>query len=71
MLLAAGYAPVYGQRTLDDPEMQPVREAIELVLRGHEPYPAAVVDRSGSCSRATAAWRCSPRAWRRTCWSRR
>ncbi len=44
MLLAAGYAPVYGQRTLDDPEMQPVREAIELVLRGHEPYPAAVVD---------------------------
>lgn len=44
MLLAAGYAPVYGQRTLDDPEMQPVREAIELVLRAHEPYPAAVVD---------------------------
>jgi transcriptional regulator with XRE-family HTH domain len=44
MLLAAGYAPVYGQRTLDDPEMQPVREAIELLLRGHEPYPAAVVD---------------------------
>jgi transcriptional regulator with XRE-family HTH domain len=44
LLLAAGYAPVYGQRTLDDPEMRPVREAIELVLRGHEPYPALVVD---------------------------
>jgi transcriptional regulator with XRE-family HTH domain len=44
LLLAAGYAPVYGERTLDDPEMQPVREAIELVLGGHEPYPALLVD---------------------------
>jgi len=44
MMLAAGYAPVFGQRTLDDPEMQPVREAIDLVLAGHEPYPALVVD---------------------------
>ena len=45
LLLAAGYAPLYGERPLDDPEMTPVREALELVLRGHEPYPAAVVDR--------------------------
>jgi len=45
LLLAAGYAPVYGERSLDDPEMAPVREALELVLRGHEPYPAVVVDR--------------------------
>jgi transcriptional regulator with XRE-family HTH domain len=44
LLLAAGYAPVYGQRALDDPDMQPVREAIELVLGGHEPYPALLVD---------------------------
>ena len=44
MLLAAGYAPLYGQRTLDDPDMQPVREAIDLVLAGHEPYPALVID---------------------------
>jgi transcriptional regulator with XRE-family HTH domain len=44
LLLAAGYAPVYRQRAFDDPEMQPVREAIELVLGGHEPYPAVVVD---------------------------
>jgi transcriptional regulator with XRE-family HTH domain len=44
LLLAAGYAPVFGQRALDDPEMQPVREAIELVLGGHEPYPALLVD---------------------------
>jgi transcriptional regulator with XRE-family HTH domain len=45
LLLAAGYAPLYGERPLDDPDMAPVREALELVLRGHEPYPAAVVDR--------------------------
>ena len=44
LLLAAGYAPVFGQRDLDAPEMGPVRDAIDQVLRGHEPYPALVVD---------------------------
>jgi transcriptional regulator with XRE-family HTH domain len=44
LLLAAGYAPAYGQRALDSPEMRPVRDAIEQVLGGHEPYPALVVD---------------------------
>jgi transcriptional regulator with XRE-family HTH domain len=45
LLLAAGYAPAYGQRGLDEPEMGPVRDALERVLKGHEPYPALVVDR--------------------------
>ena len=45
LLLAAGYAPAYPQRELDVPELDPVREAIERVLRAHEPYPAFVVDR--------------------------
>lgn len=44
LLLAAGYAPVYAQRDLDDPEMGPVKEALELVLKAAEPYPACVVD---------------------------
>lgn len=44
LLLAAGYAPAYGQRALDDPEMRLVRDAIEQVLSGHEPFPALVVD---------------------------
>jgi transcriptional regulator with XRE-family HTH domain len=44
LLLAAGYAPVYGQRGLDEPEMGPVRDALEQVLRGHDPYPAVAVD---------------------------
>jgi transcriptional regulator with XRE-family HTH domain len=45
LMLAAGYAPIYGQRDLDDPEMAPVREVLERILAGHEPYPALVVDR--------------------------
>ncbi|BAJ32765.1 MULTISPECIES: helix-turn-helix transcriptional regulator [Kitasatospora] len=44
LLLAAGYAPVYPERPLDDPAMQPVLEAVRRVLRGHQPYPALVVD---------------------------
>jgi transcriptional regulator with XRE-family HTH domain len=45
LLLAAGYAPLYGQRGLDEPEMGPVREVIDRLLRGHEPFPALVIDR--------------------------
>jgi transcriptional regulator with XRE-family HTH domain len=45
VLVAAGFAPVYRQTDLDAPEMASVREAIQQVLTGHEPYPAVVVDR--------------------------
>src|SRR3954462_7274590 len=45
LLLAGGYAPVFGQRGLEEPEMEGVRATLDLVLRGHEPYPAVVVDR--------------------------
>jgi transcriptional regulator with XRE-family HTH domain len=44
LLLAAGHAPVFEQHSLDDPEMAPVRDALALILAGHEPYPALVVD---------------------------
>src|SRR6188472_847138 len=44
LLLAAGYAPVYPRRGLDEPELEPVRGALERVLEGHEPFPALVVD---------------------------
>jgi transcriptional regulator with XRE-family HTH domain len=55
LLLAAGYAPAYAQRDLDEPEMGPVTEAIDRVLRGHEPYPALVVDRHWGLVAANAA----------------
>ena len=45
LLLAAGYAPVYGERELGTPEMEPVRRALDRFLRAHEPFPAVVVDR--------------------------
>jgi transcriptional regulator with XRE-family HTH domain len=45
LLLAAGYAPAYGERPLASEEMAPVREALERFLRAHEPYPALVLDR--------------------------
>jgi hypothetical protein len=45
LLLAAGFAPVFGERSLDESEMAPVREALERFLASHEPYPAVVVDR--------------------------
>src|ERR671917_423157 len=46
LLLAAGYAPVYSEAALDSPELASVRAAVRQVLRGHEPYPAVVVDRN-------------------------
>jgi transcriptional regulator with XRE-family HTH domain len=45
LLLAAGYAPAYRQSDLADPGLGPVRDALERVLAGHEPYPALIVDR--------------------------
>jgi transcriptional regulator with XRE-family HTH domain len=46
LLLAAGYAPQFGARSLDDPDLAPIRDALGHVLTGHEPYPAIAVDRS-------------------------
>ena len=46
LLTAAGYAPVYPERTLDDPSLRAAREAVDRVLAAHEPYPAIAVDRA-------------------------
>jgi len=45
VLLAAGYAPAYPETALEAPRLSTVREAVRRVLSGHEPYPAAAVDR--------------------------
>ncbi len=45
LLVAAGFAPVFSEHRLDDPEMQAARQAVDLVLAGHEPHPALAVDR--------------------------
>lgn len=45
LLLAAGYAPEYRERALDSDEMAAMRDIVQHVLKGHEPYPALAVDR--------------------------
>jgi transcriptional regulator with XRE-family HTH domain len=46
LLLAAGHAPAFPERSLEDAELQPVRDALDVILHGHEPYPAVAVDRA-------------------------
>lgn len=55
MLSAAGFAPVFPERRLDDPAMQTARRAVDLVLKGHEPYPALAIDRHWTMLAANAA----------------
>ena len=45
MLAAAGYAPLYGERPLNDPTLATVRGALQRLLDAHEPWPAFAVDR--------------------------
>jgi transcriptional regulator with XRE-family HTH domain len=45
LLTAAGYAPLYRERSLDDPALKSARQTVELVLKAHEPHPALAVDR--------------------------
>ncbi|MFD0447038.1 helix-turn-helix domain-containing protein [Streptomyces indonesiensis] len=44
LLIAAGYAPHYPERSVDDPSMSALRDSLERLLTGYEPYPALVVD---------------------------
>jgi len=45
MLLAAGFAPAYQERSLSDPELASVLQALDFMLRQQAPFPALVVDR--------------------------
>jgi transcriptional regulator with XRE-family HTH domain len=55
LLVAAGYAPVFAERRLQDPALQQARKAVDLVLAGHEPYPALAVDRHWTLIAANGA----------------
>ncbi|MEU3947561.1 helix-turn-helix transcriptional regulator [Streptomyces sp. NPDC029526] len=44
LLLAAGYAPRFPETPLDDPALGALREGIERLIGGFEPYPALVVN---------------------------
>ena len=43
LLLAAGFAPAFQERSLD--ELENARQAIEQILEAHKPYPAFALDR--------------------------
>jgi transcriptional regulator with XRE-family HTH domain len=45
LLLAAGFAPVYRETSLDAPELAAVRKALDAILRQQEPFPAVVMNR--------------------------
>jgi transcriptional regulator with XRE-family HTH domain len=55
LLSAAGFAPVFPERKLDDPAMRNARRAVDLVLKGHEPYPALAIDRHWTMVATNAA----------------
>lgn len=55
LLLAAGYAPAIPEHSIGDPELAPVREALDLILTAQEPYPAVVVDRGWNLVAANSA----------------
>jgi len=55
LLIAAGFAPTYRQRSLDDPDFRLARQSIDLLLSVHEPNPALAVDRHWTMAAANKA----------------
>lgn len=45
MLVSAGYAPVYPERSIDHPDLSDIRTAITAMLEAHNPFPAYVINR--------------------------
>src|SRR6516164_8871019 len=71
LLVAAGYAPVFPERALEDPALDAARKVIDLVLAGHAPYPALAVDRHWTIVAATRRSRPCSKASRPRCYARR
>jgi transcriptional regulator with XRE-family HTH domain len=55
LLIAAGHAPAFPERPLEAPDLEPVRDALQLILARHDPYPAVAVDRHWNLVDANAA----------------
>jgi len=55
ILVAAGFAPVFPERSLQAPELAAARRAVDVILKAHEPYPALVVDLQWNLVAANAA----------------
>jgi transcriptional regulator with XRE-family HTH domain len=46
LLATAGFAPLYGERSLESPDLDHLRHVLEVIVEAHEPSPAYVVDRT-------------------------
>lgn len=55
ILVAAGFAPMFAERSLEAPELAAARRAVDIILAAHEPYPALVVDLRWNLVAANAA----------------
>ena len=55
LLTAGGFAALFPERSLEDTALATARRAVDLVLRGHEPYPAIAVDRHWTLVAANTA----------------
>ncbi|TQF08639.1 helix-turn-helix transcriptional regulator [Myxococcus llanfairpwllgwyngyllgogerychwyrndrobwllllantysiliogogogochensis] len=44
LLVAAGFAPEFGESDWNSEEMKEIRQAAAMILRTHDPYPALVLD---------------------------
>jgi transcriptional regulator with XRE-family HTH domain len=55
ILVAAGFAPVFPERDLEDPGLAAARRAVDVILKAHEPYPALAVDLRWNLVAANAA----------------
>lgn len=55
ILMAAGFAPAYGERRLEAPELAAAWTAIEQILHGHGSNPALAVDRNWTLISANGA----------------
>lgn len=54
LLMAAGFAPVYRVRPLEDPQMAQVLSAVRMLLANTEPFPAVAIDRAWNIRLANA-----------------
>ncbi len=55
LLLAAGFAPRYQSRSLEDAALSPARDAVQRLLDAHDPYPGIVIDRCWNILGSNAA----------------
>src|SRR5262249_34475590 len=53
--LGGGFAPAYGEPSLDAPELAAVRGALDAILRQQEPFPAVVMNRQWDIVRTNHA----------------